>query len=122
MLFRYKRSLLPHDALAGLVVALVLIYSAFAYADLANCTPAAGIYAALGGMVAFAIFTSSRHVIVGPRSRFDFLLRVSLENPQDILNRLRVLVRVVVGRHDLFGLSIVHVRTPVRHDAITGIG
>ena len=51
MLFRYDRSLLRHDALAGLVVALVLIPSAFAYADLAKCSPAAGIYAAIGGMV-----------------------------------------------------------------------
>src|SRR5215813_11306657 len=66
VLVRYERSLLRHDALAGLVVALVLIPSAFAYADLAKCSPAAGIYAAIAGMVAFAMFTSSRHVIVGP--------------------------------------------------------
>jgi MFS superfamily sulfate permease-like transporter len=52
------------DTLAGLVVALVLIPSAFAYADLAKCAPAAGIYAAVG--VVFEVFTSSRHVIVGP--------------------------------------------------------
>jgi SulP family sulfate permease len=44
----------------------VLIPSAIAYADLAKCPPIAGLYAALGGMVAFALFTSSRHVIVGP--------------------------------------------------------
>jgi SulP family sulfate permease len=51
---------------AGVVVTLVLIPSAIAYADLARCPPIAGLYAALGGMVAFALFTSSRHVIVGP--------------------------------------------------------
>ena len=66
VLVSYERSLFRHDALAGLVVALVLIPSAFAYADLAKCAPAAGIYAAVGGMVVFALFTSSRHVIVGP--------------------------------------------------------
>jgi MFS superfamily sulfate permease-like transporter len=66
LLFRYDRSQFRHDALAALVVTLVLIPSAFAYADLANCAPAAGLYVAVAGMVVFALFTSSRHVpIVG---------------------------------------------------------
>ena len=78
MLFCYDRSLLRHDALAGLVVALVLIPSAFAYADLARCAPAAGIYAALGGMVAFAMFTSSRHVIVGPDAAIALLVGATI--------------------------------------------
>jgi SulP family sulfate permease len=62
----YDRANLPQDLTAGLVVTLVLIPSAIAYADLAKCPPVAGLYAALGGMVAFALFSSSRHVIVGP--------------------------------------------------------
>jgi sulfate permease, SulP family len=66
LIFRYDRSQLPNDALAALVVTLVLIPSAFAYSDLAKCAPAAGLYAAVGGMVAFALFTSSHHVIAGP--------------------------------------------------------
>ena len=74
MLVSYDRSLLRHDALSGLVVALVLIPSAFAYADLAKCAPAAGIYAAIGGMVVFAMFTSSRHVIVGPDAAIALLV------------------------------------------------
>jgi SulP family sulfate permease len=66
LLFTYDRSCWRHDLTAGLVVTLVLIPSAIAYADLAKCPPIAGLYAALGGMVAFALLTSSRHVIVGP--------------------------------------------------------
>src|SRR5262245_24305021 len=77
-LLRYERSLLRHDALAGLVVALVLIPSAFAYADLAKCAPAAGIYAAVGGMVMFALFTSSRHVIVGPDAAIALLVGAAI--------------------------------------------
>jgi len=64
--FRYDRSWLSQDLTAGAVVTLVLIPSAIAYADLAKCPPIAGLYAALAGMVAYALFTSSRHVIVGP--------------------------------------------------------
>src|SRR4029453_15972590 len=78
MLVRYERSLLRHDALAGVVVALVLIPSAFAYADLAKCAPAAGIYAAVGGMIVFALFTSSRHVIVGPDAAIALLVGATI--------------------------------------------
>src|SRR6476619_5080753 len=66
LLIAYDRSWWRQDLTAGLVVTLVLIPSAIAYADLAKCPPIAGLYAALGGMVAFALFTSSRHVITGP--------------------------------------------------------
>ena len=70
----YDRSCLPGDLTAGLVVALVVIPSAIAYADLANCPPIAGLYAALGGMIVFALFTSSRHVIVGPDAAIAILV------------------------------------------------
>src|SRR5215471_481021 len=66
LLLTYQPSCFRHDLMAGLVVTLVLVPSAIAYADLAKCPPVAGLYAALGGMVAFALFTSSRHVVVGP--------------------------------------------------------
>jgi SulP family sulfate permease len=66
LLFAYDLSCWRNDLTAGLVVALVLIPSAIAYADLAKCPPISGLYAALGGMVVFSFMTSSRHVIVGP--------------------------------------------------------
>ena len=78
LLFRYERSQWRHDAPAALVVALVLIPSAFAYADLAGCAPAAGLYAAVAGMVVFALFTSSRHVIVGPDAAIALLVGAAI--------------------------------------------
>jgi SulP family sulfate permease len=66
LFWHYDRACLSSDLTAAVVVTLVMIPSAIAYADLAKCPPIAGLYAALGGMVAFALFTSSRHVIVGP--------------------------------------------------------
>src|SRR6516225_1941785 len=71
---QYDRSCLSGDLTSGLVVALVVIPSAIAYADLANCPPIAGLYAALGGMVVFALFTSSRHVIAGPDAAIAILV------------------------------------------------
>ncbi|MBL8795228.1 MAG: SulP family inorganic anion transporter [Planctomycetia bacterium] len=70
----YDRAHLAGDLASGLVVALVVIPSAIAYADLAHCPPIAGLYAALGGMIAFALFTSSRHVIAGPDAAIAILV------------------------------------------------
>jgi SulP family sulfate permease len=78
LLLRYERSQWRHDAVAALVVALVLIPSAFAYADLAKCAPAAGLYAAVSSMVVFALFTSSRHVIVGPDAAIALLVGAAI--------------------------------------------
>jgi SulP family sulfate permease len=78
LLMRYERAQFRHDALAALVVSLVLIPSAFAYADLAKCAPAAGLYAAVAGMVAYALFTSSRHVVVGPDAAIALLVGAAI--------------------------------------------
>ena len=43
VLIAYDRSGWRHDLTAGLVVILVLIPSAIAYADLAKCPPIAGL-------------------------------------------------------------------------------
>jgi SulP family sulfate permease len=74
----YDRSCLASDLMAGLVVALVVIPSAIAYADLASCPPISGLYAALAGMVAFALFTSSRHVITGPDAAIAILVGAAI--------------------------------------------
>src|SRR6516225_11477137 len=78
LLFAYDRSFWRHDLTAGLVVTLVLIPSAIAYADLAKCPSVTGLYAALGGMVAFAFLTSSRHVIVGPDAAVAILVGAAI--------------------------------------------
>ena len=46
LLVTYDRSCRRHGLAAGLVVTLVLIPSAIAYADLGHCSPIAGMYAA----------------------------------------------------------------------------
>jgi SulP family sulfate permease len=74
LMARYEGGNLKPDLLSGLVVTLVLIPSAIAYADLAHAPPIAGLYAALGGMIVFALLTSSRHVVVGPDAAIALLV------------------------------------------------
>ena len=54
------------DALAGLVVGMVTIPQAIAYALLAGVPPEAGLYACLLPMVLYAGTGSSKHLVVGP--------------------------------------------------------
>ena len=62
----YQRSNLGPDLIAGLVICLVLLPSALAYAELAGFGPVAGIYSAIVATLAYFLFTSSRHMNVGP--------------------------------------------------------
>lgn len=62
----YQRSDVRYDLLAGTTVAAVAVPQAMAYAQLAGAPLAMGLYATFAAMVFFAVFSSTRHVIVGP--------------------------------------------------------
>ncbi len=65
-LFNYQRSDLSHDILAGLSVAAVALPVGVAYAQLAGFNPAVGLYSSILPLLAYAIFGTSRQLIVGP--------------------------------------------------------
>ena len=54
------------DAFAGVSVAVVMIPSVLAYAELMRLPAATGLYAAVGSMAVYLLLTGSRRVIVGP--------------------------------------------------------
>ena len=61
---KYQRSLLRADVIAGITVWGVVVPSAMADAGLAGMPPQTGLYAAFAGLLAFAIFSTSKHVKV----------------------------------------------------------
>jgi SulP family sulfate permease len=63
---RYPRGALPGDLIAGASACIVMIPSVIAYSDLVGVPPVAGLYAALGAMVAYALLGSGTRVIAGP--------------------------------------------------------
>lgn len=65
-LTHYQRDDLGHDLTAGLVVGMVTIPQAVAYAFLAGVPPEAGLYACLVPMLLYALFGSSKQLVVGP--------------------------------------------------------
>jgi SulP family sulfate permease len=66
LLGRYPRSALRGDVVGALAIAVVMIPSVLAYAELVGVSPQAGLYAALAAMIAYPLFTSTRRVIIGP--------------------------------------------------------
>src|SRR6201993_1788855 len=65
-LSRYRFEDFPHDLIAGLSVASVALPVGVAYAELAGFNPAVGLYSSILPLVAYAIFGTSRQLIVGP--------------------------------------------------------
>jgi high affinity sulfate transporter 1 len=65
-LLGYRRADLPHDLIAGLSVAAVAVPIGVAYAQLAGVNPVVGLYVSILPLVAYALFGTSRQLIVGP--------------------------------------------------------
>src|SRR4249919_2960680 len=62
----YRRAWLSRDLVAGLTVWAVLVPEALAYATIAGVSPVVGLYAAPPALVLYALFGSSRQLVVGP--------------------------------------------------------
>jgi sulfate permease, SulP family len=61
-------SFIRTELVVAVTVFAVLVPSAMAYGDLAGVTPVAGLYVALGAMVMYALFGTSKLVITGPEA------------------------------------------------------
>ena len=65
-LLSYNRKPLRRDVIAGLSVAAVSLPISIAYAQLAGFNPVVGLYSTILPMIVYALFGSSRQLIVGP--------------------------------------------------------
>ncbi len=61
---RYQRPWLARDVIAGLTVWGLVVPEGMAYASLAGLPPQAGLYTILFSLVAYAVFGTSRHLVV----------------------------------------------------------
>ena len=67
-LSRYEWGWLRYDTAAGLAVWAVLMPQSIAYASLAGALPQAGLYAAGGAVLLYAVFGTCKELSVGPSS------------------------------------------------------
>lgn len=77
-LLPYDRSNLSHDLIAGLSVAAVALPVGVAYAQLAGFNPAVGLYSSILPLAAYAIFGTSRQLIMGPDAATCALITAAL--------------------------------------------
>ena len=66
VLASYRREDFHHDLVAGLVLGVVTVPQAVAYAYLAGLPAQAGLYACFAPMAIYAVLGSSRQLVVGP--------------------------------------------------------
>ena len=95
-----KKNLLP-DFMAGLVVAVMLVPQAMAYALLAGLPPVMGLYASTIPIIIYALFGSSRQLAVGPSAIIAILTlsAVSAASGENLSEyaTLAVLLALMVG-------------------------
>ncbi|SDY02659.1 SulP family inorganic anion transporter [Nitrosomonas sp. Nm58] len=63
---QYRKEWLTHDVVAGLSVTAVQVPTAIAYATLAGFPPEVGLYASILPVLVYALFGSSRQLVLGP--------------------------------------------------------
>ncbi|HTU05466.1 MAG TPA: SulP family inorganic anion transporter, partial [Trebonia sp.] len=64
----YQRSWLGRDAIAGFTIWGLLIPEGIAYASLAGLPPQAGLYTLLASLVLYAVFGTSKQLVVAGTS------------------------------------------------------
>ncbi len=69
----YQRAWLRDDLVSGVVVGAIMIPVAMAYAQMAGVPPQAGLYSAIVGMTAYAIFATSRHLKITTSSTMSIM-------------------------------------------------
>ncbi|MEC9239335.1 MAG: sulfate permease [Pseudomonadota bacterium] len=79
----YRREDLSYDLVAGLVVGIVTVPQAIAYAFLAGLPPETGLYACLLPMVLYAFLGSSRQLVVGPVAVAALMVADTIRNHAD---------------------------------------
>ena len=100
-LLGYKLEWLRHDVVAGVSVAAVALPTAIAYAQIIGLEPVVGLYAAILPLLAYALFGTSRHLIVNPDAATCAMIGTTLtplaaSNP-DMLLSLAVVLAIFSG-------------------------
>ena len=77
MIRDYEFSWLPKDLAAGITLGMIMVPVGLAFGELAG-VPLAGLYAGILPLIVYAVFGSSRQLIIGPDASMATLVAVSL--------------------------------------------
>ena len=103
----YQRSWLTPDLIAGITVWAVLVPQGLGYASLAGLPTVVGLYAALGAMLLYWLWGSSRELNVGPESTVAIMVATVLAplaaKGSEEYASLAAMLAILVGLVLLFG-------------------
>lgn len=123
----YSTRIFTDDLVAAIIVTILLVPQALAYAILAGLPPQVGIYASVFPLIAYALFGSSRHLAVGPTAVISLLTAVAIASmPAEIRVVSAAALAVMVGLILLFfgalraGFIMNFVSRPVVSAYVTG--
>jgi high affinity sulfate transporter 1 len=74
----YENRWLPKDALAGIVLAAILVPQGMAYAELAGLPPVTGLYTTVACLIGYAVFGPSKVLVLGPDSSISPMIFAAL--------------------------------------------
>lgn len=125
----YNKTVLTDDLIAAIIVTILLIPQALAYALLAGLPPQVGIYASVLPLIAYSVFGSSRHLSVGPTAVVSLMTAITLATLPEgnrlitaaALALMSGVFLLIMGMFR-FGFIINFVSRPVVSAYITGAG
>ncbi len=128
----YEKSWLKFDIIAGLTLAGVAIPDNIAFATLAGLPPEYGLYAGIMAPLAYFLFSTSRHVSIGPSSSeaimvATFLAAMIISSPAEYAG-LVALTAILVGVISVFawllrlGFLVNLISGPVMKGFLVGTG
>jgi MFS superfamily sulfate permease-like transporter len=97
----YEYHWFQYDLIAGISVAAVALPTAIAYAQIIGLDPVVGLYAAIPAMLAYAVFGTSRHLIVNPDAATCAMIAATLTplaaDNSAVLLSLSVVLAIITG-------------------------
>jgi sulfate permease, SulP family len=74
----YQRRWLRADLIAGVTIFAMLVPQGMAYGELAGIAPVVGLYTALAALIGYALFGSSRQLMIGPEASSAILVATAI--------------------------------------------
>lgn len=107
----YGFAMFSDDFIAALIVTVLLVPQALAYAVLAGLPPQTGIYASIFPLIAYALCGSSRHLAVGPTALVSLLTAVGIASLPSELRLIGAATLALMSGMLLMGFGLMRAGT-----------
>ena len=115
-LLDYRREWWRADLRAGLSVAAVVLPVAIAYAALAGVSPIAGLYSCILPMLVYALFGSSRQLMIGPGAATCAVVAAVVTPPDPISQTMLAVPIILLYEISIWCVKLIEIRRKREED------